>query len=479
MEDAPLSTRKRELRDFVDRSAPERDRWVRRYRYSHAEDIRHLRFLVPPGLRVLDIGCGSGEALAALEPAFGVGVDLSQEMLRLARSRHPGLTFIEGDVESDGFIATLPGPFDVIIISGTIGSLDDCEAAFRALHRQCTADTRLVISYWSTLWQPAFAAAEFLRLKSRSLPLNWLTTRDICEILALADFEPIKREWKQLIPARVLGLGPLVNRYVATLPLIRQLCLRNYVVARSLRHAPRPRPSVTVVVPCRNERGNVESAVTRMPRFADDLEIIFVEGHSQDGTLEEIRRVIAKYPERDIKCLVQEGRGKGDAVRLGFDQARGDLLMILDADLTMPPEALAKFHDAWVSGKGEFVNGSRLVYPLEKDAMRFLNFVANKTFSLLFTWLLNQRFTDTLCGTKVLSRAHYRAIAANRAYFGDFDPFGDFDLIFGAAKQNLKTVEIPIRYVARAYGETQISRFRHGWLLARMVVFAFWKLKAY
>jgi glycosyltransferase involved in cell wall biosynthesis len=234
-----------------------------------------------------------------------------------------------------------------------------------------------------------------------------------------------------------------------------------------------------VLIPCRNERGNIEAAVKRVPPFAEDMEFLFVEGHSQDGTLDEIERVIEAYPELDIKVTVQDGKGKGDAVRKGFDMARGDVLMILDADLTMPPEDLPKFYEALKSGKGEFINGSRLVYPMQEEAMRFLNLLANHTFSLIFTYLLNQRFTDTLCGTKVLRASHYRRIAENRSYFGDFDPFGDFDLIFGAAKLNLKTVEVPIRYDARSYGETQISRFRHGVLLLRMVVFAWRKLKAF
>jgi glycosyltransferase involved in cell wall biosynthesis len=281
------------------------------------------------------------------------------------------------------------------------------------------------------------------------------------------------------MPLRLLGLGRLVNRFVATLPLLRRFCLRNYVIARPQPPAEAPPLSATVLIPCRNERGNIEAAVKRVPPFAEDMEFLFVEGHSQDGTLDEIERVIEAYPELDIKVTVQDGKGKGDAVRKGFDMARGDVLMILDADLTMPPEDLPKFYEALKSGKGEFINGSRLVYPMQEEAMRFLNLLANHTFSLIFTYLLNQRFTDTLCGTKVLRASHYRRIAENRSYFGDFDPFGDFDLIFGAAKLNLKTVEVPIRYDARSYGETQISRFRHGVLLLRMVVFAWRKLKAF
>jgi glycosyltransferase involved in cell wall biosynthesis len=235
---------------------------------------------------------------------------------------------------------------------------------------------------------------------------------------------------------------------------------------------------VTIVVPARNEQGNIEAAVQRIPRFAPDMEIVFIEGHSKDGTWDEINRVIAAYPQYDIKAMRQPGKGKADAVFTAFDAARGDVLMILDADLTMPPEQLPKFWEVMRTGSGEFVNGSRLVYRMEDQAMRALNLIANKAFSLIFSWLLGQRFTDTLCGTKVLRKADYARLKAGRAYFGDFDPFGDFDLIFGAAKLNLKVVEIPIRYANRVYGETQISRFRHGLMLLRMVMFAFFRIKA-
>jgi glycosyltransferase involved in cell wall biosynthesis len=236
-------------------------------------------------------------------------------------------------------------------------------------------------------------------------------------------------------------------------------------------------PSVSVIIPCRNEKGNIENAIKRLPKFCSDIEIIFVEGHSADSTLTEINRVIDAYSDTDIKVFVQDGKGKGDAVRKGFANARGDILMILDADLTVPPEDLPKFYEAIVSGKGEFINGTRMVYPMQNQAMRFLNFLANRFFSLLFSWILNQRFTDTLCGTKALTKKNYLRIEENRSFFGDFDPFGDFDLIFGAAKLNLRIVEIPIPYAAREYGETQISRFRHGWLLLKMVIFAYRKMK--
>lgn len=474
-----LSSRKQAIRALSDALATKRDKWIAKNAFFYESDYRYMRFLVPEGLRVLDLGCGTGRLLAELRPSIGVGVDISARMVGVARDSYPHLKFHIGDVEDVKFISSLSGPFDVIVLSDTIGSIEDCQGTLSNLHRLCTPDTRIVVAYYSKMWEPILTLAKLIGFKMPQTEQNVLSTEDIENLLFLSDFETVKREWRQLVPRKLLGIGTIVNRFLAPFPVIRRACLRNYIVARPVPNRELIRPSATVLVPCCNERGNVEDAVRRTPKFCDDIEILFVEGHSKDGTLEEIRRVIAAYPHLDIKVLVQDGQGKGDAVRKGFDNARGEVLMILDADLTMPPEALPKFYDAIVSGKGEFINGSRLVYPMEKDAMRFLNYLANHIFSWLFTWLLNQRFTDTLCGTKVLRKKHYDKIVANRNYFGDFDPFGDFDLIFGASKINLKVVEIPIAYASRTYGETQISRFRHGLLLIRIVAFAFRKLKAF
>jgi SAM-dependent methyltransferase len=473
-----MSERKLEIRRLADASAPERRQWLDYSAFFHDEDLRYLKFLVPEGVRVLELGCGRGDLLAALKPSSGVGVDFSKGMIEEARKAHPDLAFFVGDIEDAAFVRSLPGPFDFIVLVDTLGALDDCQATCEHLHALCTRETRLVIGHFSHLWYPVLKTAETVGLKMPEPPQNVLSPADVRSLVALADFEAVKSEARLLIPVRLFGVGRFVNRFVAPMPLIGALCLRHYTICRSLRRSAADLRSATVVIPARNERGNIEAAVKRIPRFIDDLEIIFIEGHSQDGTWQEIERVIASYPHYDIRAMRQPGQGKSDAVFAAFEAARGDVLIILDADLTMPPEQLPKFWEAIKSGKGEFVNGSRLVYPMEEQAMRLLNLVANKVFSLLFTWLLSQRFTDTLCGTKALARSDYARLKAGRSYFGDFDPFGDFDLIFGASKLGLKAIEIPIRYANRSFGKTQISRFRHGTMLLRMVFFAFLRVKA-
>jgi hypothetical protein len=367
--------------------------------------------------------------------------------------------------------------FDFIVLSDLVGYLYDIRLVLERLRQACHARTRLVIHWYSRLWQPILALAEKIGLKYPQPLLNWTTIEDIQNLLYLAGFEVIHRSGHLLLPKQVPLLNTLANRYLAHVPGFRWMCLTNWIVARptGLRQLDAV-PPVSVICPCRNEAGNIEPLVRRLPPMGIHTELIFVEGHSKDNTLEECRRVAASVPQKDIRVFVQEGQGKGDAVRLGFAKASGDILMILDADLSVAPEDLPQFYHALVSGKGEFINGSRLVYANDPHAMRFLNLVGNKFFALVLSRLLGQPVKDTLCGTKVLHRSDYERIAKSRAYFGDFDPFGDFDLLFGATKQNLKIVEIPVRYRQRTYGTTNISRFTHGWLLMKMCFTAARKL---
>jgi SAM-dependent methyltransferase len=459
---------------YFDALAPRRESWIARNRYYHDQLTRMFSFFIPPGSTVLEIGSGVGQLLAALKPSRGVGIDISPEMVRLARARHPDLEFRVGDLER----LELGETFDYVVISDLLGFVHDVQGGLEQLRKVCSPRTRVVLSYYNLLWEPILGFGEAVGLKAKQPVQNWLGPLDVENLLDLAGFEIIRRQPRMLIPKYVPLISTLFNRILVRLPLIQKFALTFISVARL-----KPRPageacSVSVVIPARNERGNIEAAVQRTPAMGARTEIIFVEGNSGDATAAEIERVLKAYPERDIRFIPQgSGRGKGDAVRKGFAAASGDILMILDADLTVAPEELPKFYNSIVSGQGEFIHGSRLVYPMEKQAMRFLNILANKFFSVTFSYLLEQRFKDTLCGTKVLFKRDYEIIARNRQYFGDFDPFGDFDLIFGAAKLNLRIVEIPIHYYARTYGTTNISRFRHGWLLLKMSAFAMRKLK--
>jgi SAM-dependent methyltransferase len=473
------SERKRELLDYFESNVEELDRW-RQYNVAfHEDDRKFMQFLIPAGKRVLELGCGGGGLLAALKPSYGVGIDFSAAAVAKANARHPNLHFVLGDVEEPATLGAIEGPFDYIVVADTIAMFEDIDATLRLIHQFCAPSTRIVISYYSHLWEPVLKVAEAFGFRSKQPRINYIATADFLNLMDLADFEVVSQEQRQLLPRRWFGLGPFINRYIAPLPGIRKLCLRTYLVGRPVRQFADRKFSASILIPCRNERGNIENAILRMPRFGSAQEILFVEGNSSDGTFEECERVRDAYRDSwDIKVLKQDGKGKGDAVRKGFAAAKNDVLMILDADLTMPPEALPKFHAVIESGKADFVNGTRLIYPMEEEAMRPLNFIANRFFAYLFTYLVNTRLTDTLCGTKVLMRKDYEMLARERDYFGNFDPFGDFDLIFGAAKQNLKIIETPIHYKARTFGETQISRFRDGWLLLKMVWFAYRKLKA-
>ncbi len=476
---SPLSERKRAFLDNSETYAAQRETWIARNATYYNDDLRYMRFLIPENARVLDLGCGTGRLLSALKPLHGVGVDFSPSMVAEARRLHPECEFFVGDIERPEELEQVEGQFDYIILSDTIGALDDIEDALRLLHRFCMPQTRIVIAYYSSYWGALVDLATKGGWRMPQPPQNLLSKTDFLNLLDLADFEPIRMEWRQLVPFGLYGLERLINRFIAPLPILRNFCLRSYIVVRSRLARVEPALSTSIVIPCRNEAGNIARAIDEMPRFGRAQEIIFVEGNSKDATYDECLRIQQKYAGQwDIKVLKQDGKGKGDAVRKGFAQASGDIVMILDADLTVPPMAVRKFYEAIASGKGEFVNGTRLVYPMENEAMRFLNHIANRIFALIFSYLLNQRFTDTLCGTKVLLKKDYERIARSRSYFGDFDPFGDFDLIFGATKQNLRIIEVPVHYKARTYGETQISRFRDGWLLIRMVAFAYLKLKA-
>ena len=474
LDEAEIKYQQARLRHW-DEVARKLETWTGWGDYYHRRLAEVYQSLVPAGQSVIELGCARGDLLAALKPALGVGVDFSEEMIRTARQRYPNLRFMKADAHA----LDLKEKFDVIILSDLINDLWDVQAVLEQVTQLTTPRTRIIINSYSRLWEPLLKVVAWLDLAKPTLHQNWLTVEDVAGLLNLADYEVINLRQEILWPLATPLVAELANRFLVKIWPIRYLALTNFIVAR-----PRPRPnpcakpsSVSVIIPARNEAGNIPDIFVRTPDMGQWTELVFVEGHSKDNTYAAIETAIAAQPERRCQLVQQTGVGKGDAVRLGFARAHGEMLMILDADLTVPPEDLPRFYEALQSGKGEFINGVRLVYPMERQAMRFLNLLGNKFFSLAFSWLLEQPIKDTLCGTKVLWKKDYEAIAANRAYFGDFDPFGDFDLIFGAVKLNLKITDLPIRYRERTYGTTNIQRWKHGWLLFKMVIFAAKRLK--
>jgi SAM-dependent methyltransferase len=434
---------------------------------------RYFNLLISEDASVLEVGCGAGELLAMIKAESKTGIDLSAGQISRAQRRVGTGDFLVADGET----LEMPGRvFDYIVLSDAINLAADVQRLFERLVSVSHGETRLILNFHSNLWKPFVWLSTLAGLRARQPECNWLTRGDVAALLRLADWELIRFEARLLVPIRILGFETPVNRWIA--PLLWPLCLVNFAVARPVPKLTGVKPrTVSVVIPALNEAGNIENVVTRTPEMGEWTEIVFVEGHSKDNTWQEIQRVTDKFKDRRITVHRQSGEGKGNAVREGFDLAKGEILMILDADLTMPPEELPKFYEAVVSRRCDFANGCRLVYPMGEEAMRFLNLCANKGFSLLFSWLLGQAVKDTLCGTKAMTSEAYKRINANRLYFGEFDPFGDFDLLFGASKLNLKILDIPIRYGGRVYGETNIQRWHHGALLFRMVLFAAQKLK--
>lgn len=452
-----------------------------RSRNLHEQAVRHLRdrsafdrgrvallrHFIRPQKRVAEWGCREGDILAALAPAEGLGIDHDAAAIETARARYPGLEFRHADVLAGGEVPS--APFDYLVFDLLAGHLADVQLAFERAQQWAHPRTRLVLTSKNHLYGPAF------RLRGqgpgRVAPSNWLSRNDLHNLLELAGWEPVQTRCELMCPWDLPLLGTLFNRWIVRLPFFRHFGTTILIVARPKRPAlEAATASCSVIVPARNESGNIENALRRIPPLGGSTELIFVEGNSRDDTWEQIQRQCAAYEgPLKLRWLRQPGIGKWDAVRAGFEVATGDLLVIQDGDLTAPPEDLEKFFRAVVAGETEFANGSRLVYPMEDRAMRYLNLVGNKAFALTLSRVLGQPVKDSLCGTKMLLRTDYEELfALVQERLGDFDPFGDFNLLFGSAMLGLKIRDIPVRYRDRTYGDTNISRFRHGLVLLRM-----------
>jgi len=456
-----------------DEHAANRDRWVRSNRYFYDRFKRLLRFIIEPAKRVLEIRCQTGHLLASVEPSYGVGVEIGERLVEVAQQNYPQLHFLTSDPED----LHLDETFDYVIFSHIFDTVDVLAALQRA-RRACHRDTRLIVCNYNPLWQPFLDLASRLGLRAPFEEPNWMSERDVTGFLDLADFSVVRKYRFLLFPKYVPLLSALCNEVLARLPGIRRLCLMQLIVAR-----PKPQPqsesavSVSIIVPCRNERDNVELAAQRVPEMGNHTEILFCDDKSTDGTGEEVERVIREYPHRDIRLVHGPGICKAENVWTGFRAATGDVLMILDGDLAVMPEELPYFLQALLSGNGEFINGSRLVYPIPKQAMKFSNMVGNKLFGMTFSYLLDQRIKDTLCGTKVLWRKDWLRIERNLGHWGIKDLWGDYELLFGAGKLQLQLREVPVHYQERIYGVTKMTKvFSNGVRMLKICIGAWRKL---
>lgn len=448
--------------------------WLRKNCYYHSCIKNFFQVMVPAGYSVLHINGKNGYIFDAIQPSYGVCLDNDEATVLSAQSIRQQYRFYCGGIE------TLPSDqqFDYIILTLVTMETYDIQLLFAKLHKHCHERTRIIIESYSYWWKPILWITQKFGLRRPTNFTNWVSQGDLRNFLHLAGFEMIKRGRYLLFPFYIPLVSTIFNKIVAHVPLLNRLCLNEWLVARAMPvFVGESEVRVSVVIPCRNERGNIEEAVRTCPIMGKSTELIFVEGNSSDDTLREIHCVMKKYQDKQIKCYVQDGIGKADAVRKGFAHASGDIVMILDADLTTPPQELQKFFYALLRGSGEFINGSRLVYGMESGAMTIPSFLANYFFSIFLSWVLDQRVKDTLCGTKVLWRKDYEKIQANRKFFGTADPFGDFDLLFGAARFHLKIVDMPVHYKRRVYGVTQIKRFLHVWFLIWISLNAMKKIK--
>ncbi|HBM85441.1 MAG TPA: glycosyl transferase [Opitutae bacterium] len=443
----------------------------------HAQVLGKLRHHIQPGARVLEWGCGRGDLLKGLQPARGLGVDLSPRMVQQAQVRNAGdgVEFREGDIATD----TIDEKFDAIILDFLSGYLSDVQQSLEKLHASCHPRTRIYLTSLNHLWKPLFAVAQPLGLVLKQPPSNWLSSNDLINLLELSGFEVVKSGTEQLFPFQVPLLSGLLNRFVGRLPVFREMGASLFIVARPVaRPVIESEISCSVVLPARNESGHIKDALDRIPVLGQKTELIIVEGNSTDDTWAVIEREVAAYQgPLEVSYMKQPGKGKWDAVFAGFAVARGDVLVIQDGDLTAPPEDLPKFYAAIASGRAEFANGSRLVYPMESEAMKLLNFCGNKFFALALSFVVDRPIKDSLCGTKMLLRSDYKRLLKRIEAFGEFDPYGDFNLIFGSALLDLAIRDVPVRYKDRAYGDTNISRFSGAALLLRMTWFGLRKLR--
>ena len=428
------------------------------YFYRYRRKI--LRRIIPPHKKILDIGCGGGDNLANLTPSRGLGLDISSHMVHLAKSRHPELEFICKDIDT---YSPEEGDWEYLLAINLLLEVPDINLTLNRIHHIMSEETRLVILNHSANWEFLFRIYTFFQKWNKRINQNWLNRRDYENLFNNCGFQVIKKTKALLVPINIPILSNIINWLFHQIPFIRRFGLLDiYTLKKRIPRERLPDFSVSVIVPCKNESENIPAIIPRMPGMGRFTEIVFVDDLSTDDTHKCMQEQKEKFPDVPVKIVDGSGLGKGAACRKGFEAATGDILMILDADLTVPPEVLPDFFEIIQAGHAEFVNGSRQVYQLEEDSMRMANCIGNGFFAYLFSFLMGFRVNDTLCGTKVFFRKHYPLILESREFFATNDVWGDFDLLFAASRHNLMYTEHPVHYFPRTYGETKMGRRLHN-----------------
>lgn len=467
-----LNTLRESIKIKNDNITPKRSKWVKQNKYYYTQLLNTLNYIIEPNNKVLHIRCSTGHILKGINCIKGVGIDDSEKQIIEAKDSFPNLSFYCQNTEN----IQLNETFDYVLIS-SIEDIVDIKAVLDSIKKVSTDSTRIILLNYNYLWNPFVKLAEKFGLKIPQNLHNWISEKDINNFLELSGYEKIINYKTILFPFNFPILSWLLNKYLARLPLFRNLTMLRFTVARKREFKEREY-SVSVIIPCRNEAGNIEDAVKRMPKLGSHTEILFGDDKSTDGTPDKVREMISKYPNMDIKLYNGPGISKSENVWTGFDLAKGDIVLILDADLTVIPEELPYFYEAISKRYGEFINGSRLVYPMHDNAMRLFNVIGNKFFSIAFSYILDTPIKDTLCGTKVMWRKDYERIKKLRGTWGIKDRWGDYELIFSAAKLNLKIIDLPVHYYERTYGETKMTgRIKNGMVMLQMCWAALNKIK--
>ncbi len=465
--------RKQEIVKYLKKIIPIREHWVRKNKYYYDLLLNFLKFNIQENSKVLQIKIDTGFFLNKINSIYSLGIEEDQEFIRHLKRAYPHNNFEYGIPED----IKIDKKFDYVLSINSIGLIVDVKKFFDQLHKVIDDNSRIIIVYYSKLWEYILKFAEHIGFKIKTPEQNWLSNDDIENLLNLSGFEIVKKHSLILMPIPIPIISGLLNS-LSKLPFINKLCFIQSVIARRI---PENKPrafSCSVVVPCRNEEGNIVEIVKRIPQLGSHTELIFVDDKSTDNTRRCIEQVIADYPQMDIKLIDGPGIGKAQAVWRGFKAAGGEILFILDADLAVPPEELIHFYSIMVSGKAEFVNGSRLIYPMQGRAMHIFNLIGNKFFSFLFSYILGQKIKDTLCGTKVLFRNDFKKMQKFIGTWGIKDRWGDYELLFGASRINLKIVDFPVHYCQRHSGFSKMTgRLKNGIIMLSMCLAAYKKIK--